>query len=218
MPLFTIVVMAVPEQIVCADGVAVAVGVGLTVPLTATFTVAAPVLVSVTLPLMAPTGAAAAERTYIMVLATIPPACVRVSELTYPLPANYKLNKVDGYCMMYEIPLNVKSTISTGKKINLFYTAGISSYFMKSEFYTYYYATNYRSYTKSAEYNSQKNYWLSVATLGLGIEKEITPTLNIAAMPFLKIPFKGMGVGNLKLMGTGINFTLSWKPPIGKKQ
>ncbi|MEP7143765.1 MAG: hypothetical protein ABI707_12880 [Ferruginibacter sp.] len=138
-------------------------------------------------------------------------------EMSYMLPASSKLNKVDGYCMMYEIPLNIKSQILKGKKLNLYYTAGISSYIMTSQFYTYDISTNTGSYTKDVKYNSQKNYWLSVATAGLGVEKKISNTLNISAAPFIKIPFKGMGEGKLRLTGTGINFSLSYQPSFSKK-
>ncbi|MEP7106732.1 MAG: hypothetical protein ABI760_02095 [Ferruginibacter sp.] len=137
--------------------------------------------------------------------------------LSFQLPPNHKLDRVDGYCMMYEIPLNIKSQFSNWKKLNWFYTAGISSYFMKSEFYKYFYITNYGDYTKSFRYDSQQNYWLSVATIGLGLEKTISNGLTVAAAPFIKIPFRGMGAGKLKLTGMGINFSLSYVPAFAKK-
>jgi|GEM_PF-4090787 len=138
-------------------------------------------------------------------------------ELEYPLTGNYKLTKVNGYCMMYEIPLNIKSGLGSFKKFNVFYIAGISSYFMTREYYTYHYASASGIYSRSRTYTKQKNYWLSLASLGIGIEKAISPVFNIAAIPFLKIPFKGMGEGNLKLLSTGINFSLSYKPSFAKK-
>lgn len=138
-------------------------------------------------------------------------------ELKYPLTGNYKLTKVNGYCMMYEVPLNIKSGLGSFKKFNLFYTAGISSYFMTSEYYTYHYASSNGIYSRSRKYTEQKNYWLSLANTGIGIERAISNNFNVAAMPFLKIPFKGMGEGNLKLLSTGINFSLSYKPSFAKK-
>jgi hypothetical protein len=135
----------------------------------------------------------------------------------YPLPPNHKITQVDGYCNMYEIPLNVTSYITRGKKLNWFYTAGISSYFMKSEYYTYYYVTNYGQYQKSVSYEEQKNYWFSLATIGAGLEKQFSPAISFSAMPFIKIPFEGVGEGHLKLTGIGINFLLSYKPAFSSK-
>ena len=137
--------------------------------------------------------------------------------LGYPQTASHKLTKVNGYCMMYEIPLNIKSKIYTGKKVNWFFTAGISSYFMKRQFYTYHYATATGGYDKSVTYNSQRNYWFALANVGAGIEKKISDNFTIAAAPFLKIPFKGMGEGKLKLLSTGINFSLTYQPGYIKK-
>lgn len=132
--------------------------------------------------------------------------------LPYPLPANHTLKKVTGYCHMYEIPLMVKSNILSRKNSNVFYQAGISSYFMTREFYTYQWVTSNGGYNRSVQNKSQKNYWFSLATIGIGFEKEISKKIKVGATPFVKIPFKGMGTGELKLLGTGINFSLSYRP------
>ena len=137
--------------------------------------------------------------------------------LGYPQTASHKLAKVAGYCEMYEIPLNIKSSLRRGKKLNIFYTAGISSYIMKGEYYTFHYATTNGYYDKKMEYSSQKNYWFSVAALSIGFEKMISPNLCVAVAPFTKIPLRGMGTGGLKLTGTGINFLLSYQPQFSKK-
>lgn len=136
-------------------------------------------------------------------------------KFNYTPGSTYKFSDVSGYCNMYEIPLNLKYHISLGKKLNVFALGGISSYFMKKEFYTYHYHNS--MYDWSAEYYSQKNYWLSVATLGVGVEKVLSKNVKIGISPYLKIPFKGMGAGELKLQGAGINFLLSYKPAFSKK-
>ena len=137
--------------------------------------------------------------------------------LGYPQTASHKLAKVAGYCEMHEIPLNIKSSLRRGKKLNIFYTAGISSYIMKGEYYTFHYATTNGYYDKKMEYSSQKNYWFSVAALSIGFEKMILPNLCVAVAPFTKIPLRGMGTGGLKLTGTGLNFLLSYQPQFSKK-
>ncbi|MEO6721419.1 MAG: hypothetical protein ABIN67_13705 [Ferruginibacter sp.] len=136
-------------------------------------------------------------------------------KFAYTSPTAYKFSNVSGYCDMYEIPLNLKYLVAGGKKINIVATGGISSYFMKKEFYTYHYHNS--QYDWSALYNSTNNYWLAVATLGIGIEKDISKNLNIGVSPFVKIPFKGMGKGELKMQGAGINFLLTYKPVFTKK-
>ena len=130
--------------------------------------------------------------------------------------SQYKLTKVTGYCSMYEIPLNIKFRFLNRKNYSLYGLGGISSYFMKSEFYNYQYSLS--SYNWSASYASQQNYWLSVATLGVGIEKGLSKDLSVAVNPFMKIPFQEMGKGHLKLQSAGLNFLLTYKPQFTKKK
>lgn len=138
--------------------------------------------------------------------------------VNYWLPASYKLNKATGYCQMLELPLNVKYTFTGSRKAIFFITGGISSYFMKKEFYTLRFTHNNYYVNRTHSFNSQKNYWLSVATMGLGVEKNISKNFNLGVAPFMKIPFKNMGQGDLKLISSGILFSLSYKPSFNKKK
>jgi hypothetical protein len=88
---------------------------------------------------------------------------------------------------------------------------------MTGEYYTYNVSTTTGSYNRKQEYSSQKNYWLSLGSLSIGVEKKLSDNLSISAAPFVKIPFRGVGQGELKLTGTGINFMLSYKPFFSKK-
>ena len=78
------------------------------------------------------------------------------------------ITAVNGKSRLYELPVNMKYTIISGKH-NLFATAGLSSYFMRLENYDYEYTQsgqsgghNYLSYT-----NETKD-WFSVANFGIG--------------------------------------------------
>ncbi|MDO9376086.1 MAG: hypothetical protein Q7T76_16810 [Ferruginibacter sp.] len=130
----------------------------------------------------------------------------------YPVTYPYKLAEVTGYCNMYEVPINVKYRLNKSGKISISALAGISSYFMTHESYVYKYTSNYNSYDRNVIYTTQKNYWLSLATVGVGFEKKLPGSLRVGATPYIKIPFKGMGTGELKLISTGINFSLTYQP------
>src|SRR5947207_3155757 len=82
-------VPAVPAVVVPRSSVAgatVIVGAALTVPVTVTFWVVAPVLVSLMTPLTAPAAAVALMRALMVVLATVPPVGVSVTVLEYVMP------------------------------------------------------------------------------------------------------------------------------------
>ena len=112
---------------------------------------------------------------------------------------------VNGKSRLYEWPVNMKYTIIPGKH-SLFATTGLSSYFMRSENYDYEYVQNnqpgghnYLSYK-----NETKN-WFSVVNFSIGYTHKLGYIGNIRVEPYLKLPIKNIGVGNLPIMSTGLN-------------
>ena len=112
---------------------------------------------------------------------------------------------VNGKSRLYELPVNVKYTIISGKH-NLFATTGLSSYLMRSENYDYEYTQsgqpgghNYLSYT-----NETKD-WFSVANFSVGYTHKLGGNGSIRVEPYLKLPVTNIGTGNMPIMSTGLN-------------
>ena len=112
---------------------------------------------------------------------------------------------VNGKSRLYELPVNMKYTIISGKH-NLFATTGISSYLMRSENYDYEYTQtnqpgghNYLSYTKET-----KN-WFSVANFSVGYTYKFGGAGSLRVEPYLKIPLTNLGTVNMPIMSTGLN-------------
>ena len=112
---------------------------------------------------------------------------------------------VNGKSRLYELPVNVKYTIKSGKH-NFFATTGISSYIMRSENYDYEYTQsgqpgghNYLSYT-----NETKD-WFSVANFSIGYTHKLGGSGSIRIEPYLKLPVTNIGTGNMPIMSTGLN-------------
>ena len=122
------------------------------------------------------------------------------------IPTNgIKIIAVNGKSRLYEWPVNMKYTIISGKQ-SLFMTAGLSSYLMRSENYDYEYVQNnqpgghnYLSYSKET-----KN-WFSVVNLSIGYTRKLSGNGSIRVEPYLKLPIKNLGVGNMPIMSTGLN-------------
>ena len=115
------------------------------------------------------------------------------------------ITAVNGKSRLYELPINMKYTIISGKH-NLFATAGISSYLMRSENYDYEYMQNnqpgghnYLSYT-----NETKN-WFSVANFSIGYTHKLGGVGSIRVEPYLKLPLANLGTANMPIMSTGLN-------------
>jgi hypothetical protein len=115
------------------------------------------------------------------------------------------ITAVNGKSRLYELPVNMKYTVISGKH-NLFATAGISSYLMRSENYDYEYTQNnqpgghnYLSYTKET-----KN-WFSVANFSIGYTHKLGSMGSIRVEPYLKLPLTNLGTANMPIMSTGLN-------------
>jgi hypothetical protein len=112
---------------------------------------------------------------------------------------------VNGKSRLYELPVNMKYTIISGKH-NLFATTGISSYLMRTENYDYEYTQtnqpgghNYLSYTKET-----KN-WFSVANFSIGYTHKLGGNGSMRLEPYLKVPLTNLGTANMPIMSTGLS-------------
>lgn len=135
-------------------------------------------------------------------------------------PPSVQLDYVKGSCNMIEVPLNLRYDFSKSKYTTFFATGGLSSYFMKQESYDYYFHTwgsgPYRWPTK--QYNSGDQYILSIGTLSLGMETQVGNNVSLQVEPFIKVPFTGVGIGNLQLNSYGISFSLRYAPVLKKSR
>lgn len=122
-----------------------------------------------------------------------------------------QLDLVDGYCRMWELPVQARYTFNPGAKTPFFASAGLSSYFMKKQGYTYYYKNNNMPYTADWTNDSTFNHVFSILNLSAGFEKRIGTHMNLQIEPYAKIPLGGVGFGNIRLSSYGINLTVQYR-------
>jgi len=112
---------------------------------------------------------------------------------------------VDGTNRNYEWPINVRYTIMP-RKNTLFATAGLSSYFMKSEHFEYEYVQNNQPGGHNyITYNNATKNWFSVMNLSLGYSHKLGSVGSLRVEPYFKIPIKNLGTANMPIMSTGLN-------------
>jgi hypothetical protein len=112
---------------------------------------------------------------------------------------------VNGKSRLYEWPVNMKYTIIPGNH-SLFATAGLSSYFMRSENYDYEYVQNNQPGGHNfLSYKNETKNWFSVVNFSIGYTHKLGDFGSIRAEPYLKLPIKNLGVGNMPIMSTGLN-------------
>jgi Outer membrane protein beta-barrel domain len=128
---------------------------------------------------------------------------------------------VKGNCSMYEIPLTIRYDFNTGQKISFFVNGGFSSYLMKNENYQFFYLPQWSSNlwrTPWVGYKNPQNYLFAVVDLSAGMETQINKAFSFQVEPFVKLPIKGVGVGQLQLSSYGVSFGLRYAPLLKKKR
>ncbi|PUV21786.1 hypothetical protein [Sphingobacterium athyrii] len=127
-------------------------------------------------------------------------------ELTQ-LPSN-----VSAVCDVIDVPLTASYTVLKSKKVKFNVSAGLSSYFMLKEKYTFDYegGGGYGGNNKTAVYevSGENQHIFGVADFSISIEKKINDKINVGVKPFVKLPLTGIGYGNVDLESKGVAFTL----------
>lgn len=127
----------------------------------------------------------------------------------------YDIESIEGNCAMWDIPLNLRYDFSVKPGRRTFVSAGISSYLMTREDYDYYYTYNGYRGSKNWNTDSNSNYLFSVINLSVGREWQIGKKLSLQAEPYLKMPVRGIGNGNIRLNSYGVLLGLKYQ--FGKK-
>jgi hypothetical protein len=128
-----------------------------------------------------------------------------------------KILKVDASCLVYDIPIILRYNFLQNRTTTLYTTAGISSFIMKQEDYTYHYNDYYNNYhAKPKTYTGNKNLF-AVFDLSAGIEKKISSNFSILAEPSIGIPVGGVGEGSVKLYSTALQLGLKYSPSKKRK-
>jgi len=130
-----------------------------------------------------------------------------------PFFNNAEILTADGYCKMFEIPLNVKYDFSVHKNHTWFATAGFSSYLMNKEYYNYAYTKNGQEYNGSASYYKTTKDWFSVLNVSAGYQLQTGNKINLRIEPYYKIPLSGMGTANLHITSIGVEVGITRRIP-----
>ena len=121
------------------------------------------------------------------------------------------IKSIDANCKVYEIPLQVRYDFAPGKKLQIFATAGLSSYIMQKEAYYFYYDRYGAAHQAGVNYSGNKSLF-SVLRLSAGLEKKISKNISAFASPGIAIPLAGVGEGGVKLYSTDIMTGLKFSP------
>jgi len=134
-------------------------------------------------------------------------------------PNNRTVSRVEGNCSMWEFPVNVRYDFSFNDKRRWFASTGLSTYLMDKEDYDVYYRWNGgAAYPMPVGNDINSTYLFSIWNLSVGMERSLGKRFSLQAEPYLKVPLRDLGLGNMRMNSYGILFTLKYKPFLHSKR
>lgn len=124
------------------------------------------------------------------------------------MPANMSVNSLRSTSTVIEIPVAVKYNFSK-KKNTLYAKAGVSSYIMTKEANKYQAVVSGQQQQINSTYKDNHSYFASDIRISAGYQHTVGKKLNIRVEPFIQIPLKGIGVGNMPVTSTGLQLVLT---------
>jgi len=128
---------------------------------------------------------------------------------TASMPASMKVLSLEGSSTVIEVPVKLKYDVLQKNKVSLFTSAGVSSYILTKE------KNKYRALLNSIEqdiissYKNGTRYFAAAVDLSVGYERKIGKFTSIRIEPYLQIPLKGIGVGAMPVMSSGLHFGIN---------
>lgn len=131
-----------------------------------------------------------------------------------------RIGIVKGTFEMLEIPLNLRYDFTVSGSTMFFLSSGLSSYLLVSQNNNYYYSSywNPRNSVCTPVSTPGKSYLFSALNLSAGVETGLSNSLSLLIAPYMKIPVRGVGIGQVQMSTVGINFALRFAPVINRKR
>ncbi len=121
-------------------------------------------------------------------------------------------NTIDARCQVLDIPLNLQWQLLARGKSALALQAGLSSYLMLREKYTYQYGSSgYGAYYKTREVANQNYHWFGVQNLSVSYSHALSPAFSVGVEPFVKIPLTSIGAGKVSLTSAGVFLSAGYR-------
>lgn len=114
-------------------------------------------------------------------------------------------------CLILDIPLNLKYNLFNFERSRIFATAGLSSYIMLNEDYRFRYDDAGYGLEESMSIRNGSPHWFSNAGFSVGYELDVHSNWSIRAEPFIRLPVRGVGWGDVNLYSMGSFISLNYR-------
>jgi hypothetical protein len=132
-----------------------------------------------------------------------------MDKISSSMPTGMQVISLSGTNAAIEFPLKINYHFPARKYGHLFSSAGFTSYLIKNEKNNYNALINGTKQTITSIYTKPNHYLLATFDLSLGFEYKMKNNKTIQIEPFLQFPLKGVGVGRMPVMTTGLQIGYS---------
>lgn len=116
-----------------------------------------------------------------------------------------------GRCILIDIPVSLKFEFMQFNRSRMYASAGLSSYIMLSEDYKFKYSGYGSGQTDQWSSNTGTRHWMSNAGFSIGYELDIHQNWSLRAEPFIRVPLKEVGWGNVNLYSMGSFISINYR-------
>jgi hypothetical protein len=123
---------------------------------------------------------------------------------TSKMPPGMDVIYLEGSSSVFEFPLKLRYNLLPGNKAQFYTSAGISSSILVNETNDYLLLVNGSPQPMLNNYKNTYGYIGSTIDVSITYERKIGRYSTFRIEPYLKIPIRGIGVGSMPVMSTGL--------------
>jgi hypothetical protein len=132
-------------------------------------------------------------------------------EISGMLSGGRQLNEVHGSYALFDVPVNLRFDLLARKDQKGFVAAGISTYVVTRESNWYLTTMNGTDEMLYGNYENARVYPGAMFNLSIGYERKVGAKTNLRIQPYIQLPSRGIGVGNVSMYSTGVHVGFSKK-------
>jgi hypothetical protein len=122
------------------------------------------------------------------------------------MPPGMDIMSVEGSSELFEVPVKFKYSVFQKNRSGIMLSTGFSSYLMTKEENDYQAMMNGSEQSMVGSYKNNKRYIAVAANISAEYNYKIGKHTRLRIEPYIQIPLKGIGIGSMPVMTTGLHF------------
>ncbi len=135
-----------------------------------------------------------------------------MNKISSAMPSGMEIVSLEGHNAVWEIPVRVKYDFFERNKSKLFTSAGITSYIITYEKNNYLVEMSGVQHTMNGAYKNKSRSLAATFDISAGYEHKIGKSNYFRIEPYIQIPLRGMGVGSMQMISTGLRIGITKFP------